>query len=149
MPVFSITSLLINLIYFRVILHYISPAKVIRHAGDIIRESGSERRYLLPQSYLINPYQQGNSMAKSSNYAPVKVIIYVDTGKDPCHTVIINRSDNYLFDKILANDENKLRKQISGLRKYGHILLIADQPATIVVLPVHIARSEGVLVRYL
>ncbi|EOQ8697377.1 TPA: hypothetical protein ACHJQ5_005116, partial [Escherichia coli] len=75
-------------------LFYISPAKVIRHAGYIIRESGSERRYLLPQSYLINPYQQGNSMAKSSNYAPVKVIIYVDIGKDPCHTVIINRSDN-------------------------------------------------------
>ncbi|EJN3624027.1 hypothetical protein QFS06_003602 [Escherichia coli] len=88
-------------------------------------------------------------MAKSSNYAPVKIVIYINIGKDPCHTVIINRSDNYLFDKILANDENKLRKQISGLRKYRHILPIADQPATVVVLPAHIARSEGVLVRYL
>lgn len=73
----------------------------------------------------------------------------VDVSKDPHHAIAVNRSRNRLFDKALTNNETKLRSLISYLKQHNQILLVIDQPATIAILHVVLARSEGVLVVYL
>lgn len=88
-------------------------------------------------------------MPESSDYQSVQVFIDVDVSKDTHHTVAVNRSGKRLFNKALPNDENKLRSLISDLKQHGQILLLVDQPTTIGMLPVAIARSEVVLVGYL
>ncbi|EJX0850471.1 IS110 family transposase, partial [Salmonella enterica] len=88
-------------------------------------------------------------MTESSDYESAQVFIGVDVGKDTHHAIAVNRSGKRLFDKVLPNDENKLRSLISDLKQHGQILLVVDQPATIGALPVAVARSEGVFVGYL
>lgn len=88
-------------------------------------------------------------MTESSDYESAQVFIGVDVGKDTHHAVAVNRSGKRLFDKVLPNDENKLRSLISDLKQHGQILLVVDQPVTIGALPVAVARSEGVFVGYL
>lgn len=88
-------------------------------------------------------------MTESRDYESAQVFIDVDVGKDTHHAVAVNRSGKRLFDKVLPNDENKLRSLISDLKQHGQILLVVDQPATIGALPVAVARSEGVFVGYL
>lgn len=54
-----------------------------------------------PLGYLVNPYKQGDTMTKSSDYKSVRVFIGVDVSKAPHHAIAFNRSGNHLFDKAL------------------------------------------------
>ncbi|CAD5758017.1 transposase [Escherichia coli] len=62
-------------------------------------------------------------MTKSSYYESVRFFIGVEIGKDTHHTVVVNRPSKYLFNKVLPNDENKLRSLISDFKQCGQILL--------------------------
>jgi transposase len=79
----------------------------------------------------------------------VAVFIGVDVGKGEHHAVALDRSGKRLLDKALPNDEEKLRVLITGLKAYGEILLVVDQPATIGALPITVARAAGIQVAYL
>lgn len=48
-------------------------------------------------------------MTESSGYKSVQVFIDVDVGKGTHHDVAVNPSSMYLFDKMLSNNQNKLR----------------------------------------
>ncbi|EIC6029345.1 transposase [Salmonella enterica subsp. enterica serovar Corvallis] len=80
-------------------------------------------------------------MTESSDYESVQVFIGVDVGKATHHAVAVNHSGNRLFDRVLPNDENKLRALISDLKQHGQILLVVYQPATIGALLVAVART--------
>ncbi|MGP3147268.1 IS110 family transposase, partial [Serratia bockelmannii] len=56
-------------------------------------------------------------MTKSSNYESVQVFIGVDVGKDTHQAVAVNRSGKRLFNRVLPNDENKLKSLISDLKQ--------------------------------
>lgn len=83
------------------------------------------------------------------HYDAVEGFISVDVGKGEHHAVALSRADKRSFDKALPNEEARLRTLISGLKEYGKLLLVDDQPTTIGALPVTIARAEGILVAYL
>ncbi|MCU1443511.1 MAG: transposase [Cryobacterium sp.] len=83
------------------------------------------------------------------NYETVDVFVGVDVGKGEHHAVALNRTGKRLFDKLLPNDEAKLRDLIGALKLHGSVLFIVDQPATIGALPVTVAHAEGVTVGYL
>ncbi len=88
-------------------------------------------------------------MRDSAYHEGIGVFIGVDVGKGEHHAVALDRSGKRLFDKALPNDEDKLRALITGLKAYGEILLVVDQPATIGALPITVARAEGIKVAYL
>ena len=88
-------------------------------------------------------------MENNENSGEIAVFIGVDVGKGEHHAVALDRSGKRLFNKALPNDEEKLRTLIAGLKAYGTILLVVDQPATIGALPITVARAEGIEVAYL
>ena len=49
----------------------------------------------------------------------------------------------------MPNDESRRCELIGGLKQYGQILLVVDQPATIGALPLAVAQAEGVFIGYL
>ncbi len=85
----------------------------------------------------------------ANNDEGIAVFIGVDVGKGAHHAVALDRSGKRLLDKALPNDEEKLKALIIGLKAYGEILLVVDQPATIGALPITVARAEGIQVAYL
>jgi len=88
-------------------------------------------------------------MTDLDQHEAVQVFLGVDVGKHAHHAVALNRAGKRLLDSALPNDETKLRALIGKLKEHGQVLLVVDQPATIGVLPVTVARDEGVLVAYL
>jgi transposase len=83
------------------------------------------------------------------NYETVDVFVGVDVGKGEHHAVALGRTGKRLFDRLLPNDEAKLRELIGSLKQHGSVLFIVDQPATIGALPVRVAHAEGVMMGYL
>lgn len=88
-------------------------------------------------------------MTDLDQHEAVQVFLGVDVGKGAHHAVALNRAGKRLLDSSLPNDETKLRALIAKLKEHGPVLLVVDQPATIGVLPVTVARDEGALVAYL
>ena len=54
-----------------------------------------------------------------------------------------------LFDKVLPNNESRLRDLYKRLGEHGRLLVVVDQPATIGALAVAVARDMGITVGYL
>jgi transposase len=84
-----------------------------------------------------------------ANYDQVDVFVGLDVGKGEHHAVALDRTGKKLYDRALPNDEHRLRTVLTDLQKYGVVLLIVDQPATIGALPVAVAQAAGALVGYL
>lgn len=84
-----------------------------------------------------------------TNHSEVDVFLGVDVGKGEHHAVALDREGKRLYDKLLPNDEAKMRAVIDQLTAHGTVLFVVDQPATIGALPVAVAQAVGVTVGYL
>jgi hypothetical protein len=78
-----------------------------------------------------------------------QVFLGLDVGKDGDHAVALNRDGKRLHDAALVNTEAKLRQAFDKLAKYGRVLVVVEQPASIGALPVAVARACGQQVAYL
>lgn len=77
------------------------------------------------------------------------VFLGLDVGKESHHACGLDPGGERVHDKVLPQDEAKLRSLFAKLSKRGRVLVIVDQPATIGALPVTVARAEGIDVAYL
>jgi hypothetical protein len=77
------------------------------------------------------------------NYDSDDVFIGVDIGKGEHHAVALDRLGKQLFDKVLPNEEAKLRALIGQLKRHGRVLFVVDQPATIGALPIAVAQAAN------
>lgn len=84
-----------------------------------------------------------------TNHNEVDIFLGVDVGKGEHHAVALDRAGHKLYDKVLPNDEAKMRAVIDKLTAHGTVLFVVDQPATIGALPVAVAQACGVTVGYL
>jgi transposase len=73
----------------------------------------------------------------------------LDVGKGTHHAVALTPDGRRLHDGELPQDETRLRALFTRLAKYGRVLMVVDQPATIGALPVAVARDAGCEVAYL
>jgi transposase len=74
----------------------------------------------------------------------------LDVGKGDHHGHGLTPAGKTVFDKRLPNSEPKLRAVFDKLRaKFGTVLVIVDQPASIGALPLTVARDVGCQVAYL
>ncbi|MEV5427670.1 IS110 family transposase [Streptomyces cellulosae] len=80
----------------------------------------------------------------------VGVFLGLDVGKQTHHGYGLTPAGKKVFDKQLPNSEPKLRAVLDKLTaKFGTVLLVVDQPASIGALPLTVARDAGCLVAYL
>ncbi|MFJ9752766.1 IS110 family RNA-guided transposase [Streptomyces chartreusis] len=80
----------------------------------------------------------------------VGVFLGLDVGKAPITGTGCPRLARRSFDKQLPNSEPKLRAVFDKLKaKFGTVLVIVDQPASIGALPLTVARDAGCEVAYL
>jgi transposase len=80
----------------------------------------------------------------------VGVFLGLDVGKSTHHGHGLTPTGKKVFDKQLPSSEPKLRAVFDKLReKFGTVLVIVDQPASIGALPLTVARDAGCLVAYL
>ncbi|MFJ2563953.1 IS110 family transposase [Streptomyces sp. NPDC094154] len=80
----------------------------------------------------------------------VGVFLGLDVGKTTHHGHGLTPAGKRVFDKPLPNSEPKLRAVFDKLRdKFGAVLVIVDQPASIGALPLTVARNAGCEVAYL
>jgi transposase len=80
----------------------------------------------------------------------VGVFLGLDVGKSAHHGHGLTRAGKKVFDKQLPNSEPKLRAVFDKLAaKFGTVLVIVDQPASIGALPLTVARDVGCKVAYL
>ncbi|MDT0382299.1 IS110 family transposase [Streptomyces sp. DSM 42041] len=80
----------------------------------------------------------------------VGVFLGLDVGKTAHHGHGLTPSGKKVFDKPLPNSEPKLRAVLDKLTaKFGTVLVIVDQPASIGALPLTVARDAGCQVAYL
>lgn len=77
------------------------------------------------------------------------VFLGLDVGKEIHHACGLDPAGERVHDKVLPQNESKLRALFSKLATRGRVLVIVDQPATIGALPVAVARAEGIDVAYL
>lgn len=73
----------------------------------------------------------------------------LDVGKEDHHAAAMKPDAELVFDKALPQSEAELRDLYEGLLGYGPVLVIVDQPNTIGVLPITVARDTGCDVAYL
>ncbi|MFF3891427.1 IS110 family transposase [Streptomyces sp. NPDC001914] len=74
----------------------------------------------------------------------------LDVGKGEHHATAVTPAGKKAFDKRLPNSEPKLREVFGKLQaKYGTVLVVVDQPASIGALPLAVARDMGCPVAYL
>ncbi len=74
----------------------------------------------------------------------------LDIGKTAHHGHGLTPAGKKVFDKPLPNSEPKLRAVFDKLTvKFGTVLVIVDQPASIGALPLTVARDAGCRVAYL
>ncbi len=75
---------------------------------------------------------------------------WTDVGKQTHHGHGLTPAGKKVFDKPLPNSEPKLRAVFDKLRdKFGTVLVIVDQPASIGALPLTVAQDTGCQVAYL
>ncbi|MFC7813455.1 IS110 family transposase [Streptomyces sp. NPDC057367] len=80
----------------------------------------------------------------------VGVFLGLDVGKSAHHGHGLTPAGKKVFDKQLPNSEPKLRAVLDKLAtKFGTVLVIVDQPASIGALPLTVARDAGCQVAYL
>ncbi|CQR60381.1 Insertion element IS110 uncharacterized 43.6 kDa protein [Streptomyces leeuwenhoekii] len=80
----------------------------------------------------------------------VGVFLGLDVGKHAHHGHGLTPAGKKVFDKPLPNSEPKLRAVFDKLQaKFGTVLLVVDQPASIGALPLTVARHAGCQVAYL
>ncbi|GGU95622.1 hypothetical protein GCM10010502_56870 [Kitasatospora aureofaciens] len=80
----------------------------------------------------------------------IAVFLGLDVGKGDHHGHGLTTAGKTVFDKRLPNGEPKLRAVFDKLTaKFGHVLVIVDQPASIGALPLAVARDAGCEVAYL
>ncbi|RCG16771.1 IS110 family transposase [Streptomyces diacarni] len=80
----------------------------------------------------------------------VGVFLGLDVGKSTHHGHGLTPAGKKVFDKQLPNSEPKLRALFDKLAtKFGTVLVIVDQPASIGALPLTVAREAGCKVAYL
>ncbi|MFJ9669159.1 IS110 family transposase [Streptomyces sp. NPDC101219] len=80
----------------------------------------------------------------------VGVFLGLDVGKHTHHGHGLTSAGKKVFDKPLPNTEPKLRAVFDKLKtKFGTVLVIVDQPASIGALPLTVARDAGCQVAYL
>jgi hypothetical protein len=77
------------------------------------------------------------------------VFLGLDVGKGEQHACALDASGKKLHDRPLPNDEQRLRALFTQLSRWGRVLVVVDQPASIGALPVAVARAEGCQVAYL
>lgn len=78
------------------------------------------------------------------------VFLGLDIGKSNHHGHGLTPAGKKVFDKALPNGEPQLRAVFDKLRtKFGTVLVIVDQPASIGALPLTVARDAGCQVAYL
>ncbi|RPE27205.1 transposase IS116/IS110/IS902 family protein [Streptomyces sp. Ag109_O5-1] len=80
----------------------------------------------------------------------IGVFLGLDVGKSAHHGHGLTPAGKKVFDKQLPNTEPKLRQVFDKLReKFGIVLVVVDQPASIGALPLTVARDTGCQVAYL
>ncbi|MEU5614961.1 IS110 family transposase, partial [Streptomyces sparsogenes] len=80
----------------------------------------------------------------------VGVFLGLDVGKSAHHGHGLTPAGKKVFDKQLPNSEPRLRAVFDKLAaKFGTVLVIVDQPASIGALPLAVARDAGCKVAYL
>jgi transposase len=80
----------------------------------------------------------------------VGVFLGLDVGKSAHHGHGLTPAGKKVFDKQLPNSEPKLRAVFDKLTtKFGTVLVVVDQPASIGALPLTVARDAGCKVAYL
>ncbi|MEU5607610.1 IS110 family transposase, partial [Streptomyces sparsogenes] len=80
----------------------------------------------------------------------VGVFLGLDVGKSAHHGHGLTPAGKKVFDKQLPNSEPKLRAVFDKLAaKFGTVLVIVDQPASIGALPLTVARDANCKVAYL
>lgn len=78
------------------------------------------------------------------------VFIGLDVGKGEHHARALTRAGKTVLDKRLPNTEPRLRAVFEKLiTKFGPVLVVVDQPASIGALPLAVARDAGCQVAYL
>ena len=95
------------------------------------------------------PIRMADGKLMIESYDRVDVFTGVDVGKSEHYAVALDRSGKRLYDKVLPNDEARLRAVIEKLMRRGQVLLVVDQPETVGALPAAVAYAEGILVGYL
>ncbi len=84
------------------------------------------------------------------NAEDVGVFLGMDVGKTAHHGHGLTPAGKKVFDKPMPNSEPKLRAVFDKLKtKFGTVLVIVDQPASIGALPLTVARDAGCEVAYL
>lgn len=92
--------------------------------------------------------QQGHTVVNENE--TVDIYLGLDVGKGEHHATALTPAGKKAFDKPLPNTEPKLRELLSKLQsKYGTVLVVVDQPASIGALPLVVARNMGCQVAYL
>ncbi|WP_053709009.1 IS110 family transposase [Streptomyces sp. NRRL B-3648] len=80
----------------------------------------------------------------------VGVFLGLDVGKSNHHGHGLTPAGKKVFDKTLPNGEPQLRAVFDKLKaKFGTVLVVVDQPASIGALPLTVARDTGCQVAYL
>ncbi|MET9395971.1 IS110 family transposase [Streptomyces sp. NPDC006624] len=80
----------------------------------------------------------------------VDVVLGLDVGKSNHHGHGLTPAGKKVFDKTLPNGEPQLRAVFDKLKaKFGTVLVVVDQPASIGALPLTVARAAGCQVAYL
>ncbi|MFI9542983.1 IS110 family transposase [Streptomyces sp. NPDC052016] len=78
------------------------------------------------------------------------VFLGLDVGKSNHHGHGLTPAGKRVFDKALPNGEPQLRAVFDKLKaKFGTVLVVVDQPASIGALPLTVARDVGCKVAYL
>jgi transposase len=78
------------------------------------------------------------------------VFLGLDIGKSNHHGHGLTPAGKKVFDKALPNGEPQLRAVFDKLKaKFGTVLVVVDQPASIGALPLTVARDAGCKVAYL
>jgi hypothetical protein len=74
----------------------------------------------------------------------IGVYLGLDVGKGEHHATGLRPDGKRVVDKPLPNSEPKLRAMLDRLAaKYGTVLMVVDQPASIGALPLAVARDAG------
>ncbi|MEU3157221.1 transposase, partial [Streptomyces griseoincarnatus] len=74
----------------------------------------------------------------------VGVFLGLDVGKSSHHGHGLTPGGKRVFDKPLPNSEPRLRAVFDKLTaKFGTVLVVVDQPASIGALPLTVARDAG------
>jgi transposase len=80
---------------------------------------------------------------------PYSVFVGLDVGKGEHHACALDRDGARLHDKLLPQDETRIRELLARLSEHGPVLVVVDQPASIGALAVAVARHAGIDVGYL